>query len=162
MLSEQRRRFVAEYLVDKNATQAALRAGYSPKTAHAQGSFLLNNVEVSEAIAEGLQAQLDEVGITAARVMKEMATLATIDLRTFYDDKGNLKAMHELTPEQGAALAGVETLKRNVTSGDGEMDTVYKLKLWDKPRALEMLAKHFGLLIERMEHSGTVTYKWQD
>ena len=154
--------FVAQYLIDKNGTQAAIRAGYAPKAAQEQSSRLLSNAIVRQEIDKGLQAQVDEAGITALRVIKELATLGTIDLRSYYDAQGNLKPMHELTPEQGAAMAGVESLKRNVEAGDGVMDTVYKVKLWDKPRALELLAKHFGLLTERVEHSGSVTYKWQD
>lgn len=162
LISPKQRSFIAEYLVDKNGTQAAIRAGYSPKTANEQASRLLANVNISTLVAEGLAKQVHQTQITAERTLREIVTLATMDLRGFYDESGNLKPLHTLTPEQGAALAGVETLKRNITAGDGEMETVYKIKLWDKTRALEMLAKHFALLTERIEHSGEVTYKWQD
>ncbi len=160
-LSPKQASFVAQYLIDKNGTQAAIRAGYSPKTANEQAARLLAQVSIRQEIDMGLQAQVDEAGITAMRVIKELATLGTIDLRSYYDVSGNLKPMHELTPEQGAAMAGVESLKRNVEAGDGVMDTVYKVKLWDKPRALELLAKHFGLLTERVEHGGKIEISWK-
>jgi phage terminase small subunit len=147
-LTPKQERFIAEYLIDLNATQAAIRAGYSPKTAGQQGDRLLKNVQIASAITKGKSAQVERAELSAAMVLEELRRLATVDIRSYYDALGNLKPMSELTPEQGAALAGVETLKRNVTAGDGVMDTVYKIKLWDKTRALEMLAKHFALLTE--------------
>lgn len=149
--------FVREYLIDKNGRQAAIRAGYSAKTAESKASQLLRIVKVSRAVALGIEKQVAKAEITADRTLQEIVRLATVDLRGFYDESGNLKPLHTLTPEQGAALAGVETLKRNITAGDGEMETVYKIKLWDKTRALEMLAKHFALLVERVEHSGSIS-----
>jgi hypothetical protein len=69
----------------------------------------------------------------------------------------------ELGDDEAACLAAVEVTKKNLTAGDGEIDTVLKVKIWDKPRSLEMLAKHFALLTERIEHSGQIKgYKWQD
>ncbi len=93
--------------------------------------------------------------------MREISTLSTISIRDYYDADGNLIPVNQWTPEMGAACASIETMKRNVTAGDGQTDTVYKIKLWDKPRAMEMAAKHFGLLVERIEHSGAVTFGWK-
>jgi phage terminase small subunit len=154
--------FVSEYLIDKNATQAAIRAGYSAKTADVQGPRLLGNVSVSQAIAQGISKQLEANGITAERTLREIARLGFSDMRKFFADSGSLKAIHTLGDDEAACLASVEVTKKNLTAGDGEIDTVLKVKVWDKPRSLEMLAKHFALLTERIEHSGNVTYKWQD
>ena len=74
-LAPRRQRFVEEYLVDANATQAAIRAGYSPKTAHVQGSRLLTDVKVRTSIDEGL-ARLSE----RARVSAEWVTQKLLDL----------------------------------------------------------------------------------
>jgi phage terminase small subunit len=72
-LTPKQERFVAEYLVDLNATQAAVRAGYSRKTASSQGERLLRNVEVSKAIKAGQKKRVAKSEITAERVLTELA-----------------------------------------------------------------------------------------
>lgn len=69
-------RFVEEYLVDLNATQAAIRAGYSEKTAYSQGQRLLKHAEVSRALAEGSQQRSDEVGLTVDQILSGIADIA--------------------------------------------------------------------------------------
>jgi phage terminase small subunit len=71
-----------------------------------------------------------------------------LNVKTLFDERGNLKPITELTLEQAASIASVEVVKKNLAAGDGQMDTVLKIRLWDKPRALEMLAKHFALLTD--------------
>lgn len=155
-LTPKQARFVAEYLIDLNATQAAIRAGYSPKTANRIASNLLSKVDIAQAVAEGKARQLEAAGLSAVRVLEEYRRLAFIDLRTFFDEAGNMKAMGDLTAEQGSALAGLEVIIKNAEAGDGVTDRVHKFKVWDKTRALESLAKHFGLLTDRVDHSGEV------
>jgi hypothetical protein len=70
------RSFVAEFLVDLNATKAAIRAGYSAKSAHVHSARLLADARISAAIAEGQKRRLDKLGITAERVLSEIALLA--------------------------------------------------------------------------------------
>lgn len=152
-------RFVAEYLVDLNATQAAIRAGYSKKTAESQGHENLSKPEIAEAVKAGKAKQLDEAGLTAARVLEEYRRLALFDVRQFYDESGNIKPVKEWTADMGAAVAGVETLIKNAEAGDGVTDRVLKFRLWDKTRALESLAKHFGLLVDRLEHTGEIVIR---
>src|SRR6185436_13961228 len=91
------------------------------------------------------RAQLEKVGLTAERVLEECGRVACSDMREFFDAEDNLKPIHELTQAQGAVLAGWVTLKTRVRD-DGSSDTVYRIKFWDKVRALEILFKHFGLL----------------
>jgi hypothetical protein len=67
---------------------------------------------------------------------------------------GNVKPITELTEEEGAVLASLEVIVKNAEAGDGHTDTIHKFKLWDKTRALEALAKHFGLVTERLEVNG--------
>lgn len=145
--------FVAEYLIDLNATQAAIRAGYSAKVANRIGSRLLSKEDIKAAIAQGKGRQLERADLSAARVLEELRRIAFTDMRGFFDAAGNLKPITELTAEQGAALAGFEVIKKNATAGDGVVDTIHKFKAWDKIRALEALAKHFGLLVDRVEVS---------
>lgn len=104
---------------------------------------------------------LAQIGLTAERVLLEMARLAFVDARSFWDDTGNLKPFSELDADQGAALAGFEAIIKNAKAGDGITDEIHKIKMWDKPRALEMLAKHFGLLTDKVEHSGGIEIAWK-
>jgi len=153
-------RFVAEYLIDLNGTQAAIRAGYSPKTANEQASRLLAKANISAEVKARQAKQLETLDFDAARILQEIGRLALADRRSFYREDGTPKAMSELTAAQGAALADVEILVRNVEAGDGRSDMVHKFKLWDKPKALDMLAKHFGILTEKVEHSGGLSITW--
>lgn len=105
---------------------------------------------------------IEEAGLTAARVLEEYRRLAFMDLRTFFDEDGNLKPMQQLSAEQGSAMASIEVVIKNIAAGDGQTDRIHKFKLWDKTKALESLAKHFGLLVEKIEHSGGISVKWQD
>ena len=155
-LTPKQRRFVAEYLVDLNATEAAKRCGYSEKTARSQGSDLLTVPDIAKAVAAAQERQLNSIELTAARVLEELRRLAFSDTRAFFDEHGNLRPIHELTAEQGSQLAGIEVIKKNAEAGDGHIDTVHKIKLWDKTRSLEMLCKRFGLLTDRIEVTGAM------
>jgi len=97
------------------------------------------------------------VELSATRVLTELRRLAMSDIRQLFDEQGNLRPIHTLTADQAACIAAVEVVIKNAKAGDGVTDTIYKIKLWDKPRTLEMLAKHFGLMTERVEHSGGLT-----
>lgn len=152
-MTPKQERFVAEYLIDLNATRAAIAAGYSKKTAHSQGPRLLEDVEVARAVAEKTQQQLDRADLTAERVLEEMRRLSFSDIRALFDEHGNLRPIHELTAEQAACIGGFEVIKKNAEAGDGKIDTVHKVKVIDKTRTLEMLGKHFALLTERVHHT---------
>ena len=152
-LSPKQERFVAEYLVDLNATQACIRAGYSPKTADVQGPRLLGNVRIAQAISAGQSKRLAKLNISAERVLGEIASIAFSDIRRWFDAEGRLLPIHQLPDDVAAALGTVEVI-REKTIGQDTPIAVLKVKAWDKVRALDMLAKHFGLVKERLEHSG--------
>lgn len=151
-LSAKHARFVAEYLIDLNATAAYRRTyGAAVKDADVSGPRLLGNVGIAAAIAVGRARQLAENELTAARVLEELRRVAFANVRDYFDKQGDAKHPHELTAEQGAALAGFEVLIKNAKAGDGVTDTIHKFKLWDKVHSLELLAKHFALLVERVD-----------
>jgi phage terminase small subunit len=155
-LTDKQARFIAEYLVDLNAAAAARRAGYSAATADAIGWENLRKPEIAAAIAAGKAAQIADAGLTAARVLEELRRLAFVNVRDYFDGgTGEAKHPHQLTAEQGACLAGFEVLKRNLFIDDGHTDTIHKFKLWDKVKALELLAKHFALLVEQIDIKDT-------
>ena len=147
-MDDKRARFVSEYLIDRNATQAAIRAGYSPKTAKAQGSRLLTYADVRRKVGQETEKQLERKRLTADEVMEAIARVVRADVRDLFDDAGNLKPIKQLTAEQASLLAGLEIIKKNAEAGDGKIDTVHKVKLKDVSRYVEMAAKHFALLTD--------------
>lgn len=156
-LSAKHSRFVAEYLLDLNATQAAIRAGYSPKTAKVQGSRLLTNAAVGQAIGEALARRAARVEVKADDVLRELARIGLSDIRQAFDPSGRLRSIHELPDDIARAVASVDNEELWGDDGDGgraPTGTVRKLKLWSKPEALTTLAKHLGLLVERREVTG--------
>ena len=88
-LTGQQRRFVEEYPIDLNSTQAALRAGYSPTNAARAGCFLLKRPEIREAIQEGLDRRAQRVHITQDMVLREYARLAFFDPRKLFNEDGS-------------------------------------------------------------------------
>ena len=140
-------RFVAEYLIDLNATQAAIRAGYSAKTADVQGPRLLGNVGVRAAIATGKATQLDQADLSAARTLEELRRVAYGNIKSVFDEQGNLKPVHTLTDGEAAMISSVEVIIKNAEAGDGHTDRIHKIKCWDKVRALHDLCEHFELLV---------------
>jgi phage terminase small subunit len=155
-LSPKIKRFVAEYLIDLNATQAAIRAGYSPKTAKAQGSRLLTKADVQHAIGAGSGKRLITAEVSAERVLRELQRIAFSDLRTYFDGD-HLRQVSELDADEAAAIAGFEVIIKNVAAGDGQVDTIHKFKLCDKVKALEILEKYRQLFADIVRHEGKVT-----
>ena len=145
-LTPKQERFVQEYLMDVNATQAAIRAGYSKKTAQEQSSRLLsNNIMVSKAIAKGKQALAEKAGVMAKKVVAEMARIGFANMQDYLDlsDPENPTIdLSKITPEQASVIAETRVerrgLQRRVT-----------IRLHDKLNALVNLGKHLGLFNDR-------------
>lgn len=163
-LTVKQQRFIDEYLIDANATQAALRAGYSKKTAHSIGQENLKKPAIAEALAVAQQERAERTMTTGDRVAYELALHAFGVLGDFFDsDTGRLLEVHELPKEAQARLAATEIVRTKTTrSSDGEEstmqeDSVVKIKLWDKMAALNMLARINGLYKDKVEHSGEVS-----
>lgn len=144
-------RFVAEYLIDLNGAAAVRRAGYSHVRPDQQAYELLRKPEIAAAIAEGKARQMASADLSAVRVLEELRRLAFVNARDYWNTDGSAKHPLQLTAEQGACVAGFEVLIKNVAAGDGVQDTIHKFKLWNKPQALEMLAKHYELLVEHIK-----------
>ena len=155
-------KFIAGMIEHGEKRRAAVEAGYSEKTAHVQATALLKRPKVVEALKNHAIETIEQGKLTADMVLAEIRRLAFSDVRSIFDENGNLKPVHKLTADQAACIAGLEVVKKNVTSGDGKVDNVIKVKVWDKPKSLEMLAKHFALLTERIEHAGGIELRWKD
>ena len=154
-LTPQQESFVQHYLVDLNATKAAIAAGYSKRTAGVQGHALLKRPHIAQELSKRQSQQMARVGLTAEMVKERLRVLAFQDIRKFYDDEGNIKPVHDLDEDTAAYLREVEHIRKNVEGGDGHTDLVIKMKTIDPVKPLEMLAKHFGLLIEQVDANVT-------
>lgn len=152
-LNDRQLAFVREYLVDLNATQAAIRAGYSEKTAHSQGPRLLENVEIAEAIAAAQSERAERVALDADRVLLEIARVATSDLRRAFTADGGLRSPATWDDDTAAAISSVKVVTRRAPGGgeDAEVEYVTEVKLWDKNSALDKAGKHLGMFREQID-----------
>lgn len=155
-LTPKQRRFVNEYLIDLNGKQAAIRAGYAPKSAEVTASHLLSVAKVAEEIRRGAAKREQRTQITADTVLSEFLRIARVDIAEAFDEDGSLKPVHEIPEDIRRAIAGLEV--EELFEGRGEsresVGRLRKVKFWDKNRALESLAKHLGLLVDRVHHDG--------
>ena len=137
-MTDKQERFCEEYMIDLNATQAAIRAGYSPKTANEQGSQLLAKLSIQNRIAQLQAEQSRRTGVSADRVVRELAKIAFVNAADLIDPKpASLKS--DVSHDD---LAAVQSVKVKTFGEDGLEQEV---KLADKLRALDLLGKHLGM-----------------
>lgn len=133
-----------------SASEAYVAAGY--KESRSAASRLSTNVNVEARVAELVNKGAEKAEATVERVLKELSRIGFSDLRRAFDVNGRLLRPEEWDDDTAAAIASVEVVTRNI--GDGEVEHVHKIKVWDKNSALEKIAKHLGMFIERVEHAG--------
>lgn len=155
-LTPKQERFVAEYLVDLNATQAAVRAGYSEKTAYSQGQRLLKKVELQATIRAEMEKRSRRVEITQDRVLQEYARLAFFDPRKLFEKNGKPKEISQLDDDTAAALVGLDVAEEYTGAGEDRAFVGYtkKYRLANKLGALDSLGKHLGMFTPK-ESGGT-------
>src|SRR4051794_38057642 len=143
-LNDRQARFVAEYLVDLNATQAAIRAGYSPASARQVAGRVMTNDDIAAAIAEAQAARGRRTEVTADRVVLELARVAFGDPRrvmSWGPGGVRLRPSAELADEEAAIVAEVG---ETTTKEGGSL----RLKTVDKLGALRLLGQHLGMFGE--------------
>lgn len=163
-------RFVDEWLIDFNGTQAAIRAGYSPKTAAAAAARLLRNVNIQAEIARRQKDLQRRTEISQDRVVKELARIAfadasdyaCIETLTYENEDGTVSPVQIVSPkdtdtlsdDQRAAIAGIKQGANGI-----------EIKLHDKIKALELLGRHIGMFNDKLSLSGTdggpLTFRWE-
>lgn len=148
-LTEKQKRFAEEYLVDLNATQAAIRAGYSPDTANEQGSRLLANVNIKSTVDKMIAERSRRTGINADRVIREIAKIAFVNAGEVVDLDTAL-LMDKISDDDMAAIQSVKV------KTFGEDGVEREVKLADKLKALELLGKHLGLFKDKLEVDGSI------
>jgi phage terminase small subunit len=160
-LTRRQRNFVAAYLDDPalNQEKAYIAAGYSPKGASVGASRLMRHPAVAPAIDVERAKRIEALGLNPARILEELRRIALCDYRELFDAKGNLRPITDWTPELGSCVTSIEVVKRNLHPNDGQTDLIHRVRLADKVKALEALSKHFGLLIDRHDHTGTIVFE---
>ena len=159
-LTAKQEAFVNEYLIDLNATQAAIRAGYSEHTANEIGSQNLAKVSIQEAIQVLMDERRKRTVVTQDMVVKELARIAFLDIRNAYNDDGELLAIPDMPEDVARAVGGMD-IRKVKTWGKGddearEEEWAHNIKLIDKKGALELLGRHLKMYTDKVEQTGTL------
>lgn len=144
--------FVAEYLKDLNATQAAIRAGYSQKTAEVQAHHLLRNPKIAAAVKQAMEKRGTRCQISQDRVLEEYARLAFFDVRRLFDADGKPIPITQLDDDTARVIVGLDVA--TIWNKDAGLSEVLKYKLADKKGALDSVARHLGMFIDKTQLSG--------
>ncbi len=161
-LTPKQKRFVAEYLIDLNATAAYQRAGYkaSEEGARRNSHRLLTNADIQQAIQAGQSKVIAKSELKAIDVINELRLLAFSDLGQildFTDTDPKLKPVNQIPEAARRVLASMKVKRHLEGSGDdARMVEVVEFKLWDKLSALDKLARHLGILVEKIDITATV------
>ncbi|WP_195320766.1 terminase small subunit [[Clostridium] symbiosum] len=151
-MTKKQKRFIEEYLIDLNATQAAIRAGYSPDSSADIGSENLRKPDIRARIDKAMAERSKRTGVSADRVVLELAKIAFVNAIDVIDPK-TATVRPDAAPEDTAVIQSVKVKKSY--SETGEM-TEREVKMADKLKALELLGKHLGMFKDKMEISGSL------
>lgn len=152
-LTKKQKLFIDEYLIDLNATQAAIRAGYSPDTAQQIGSENLSKPVIRARIDKAIAERSKRTGVNADRVVMELAKIAFVNAEDVIDmDTATVK--EGALPEDTAAIQSVK-LK---TFGEDGLER--EIKMADKLKALELLGKHLGMFTDKVNVAGEIPVKF--
>lgn len=146
-MTQKQKRFIEEYLIDLNATQAAIRAGYSPDTAQQTGSENLSKPVIRAQIDRAMAERSKRTGVNAERVIQELAKIAFVNAAEVIDPK-TATVKEDALPEDTAAIQSVKVK----TFGEDGLER--EIKMADKLKALELLGKHLGMFKDKIELSG--------
>ena len=148
-MTKKQKRFVEEYLIDLNATQAAIRAGYSPDTAHQMGSENLKKPVIKAAIDKEMAERSRRTGVNADRVIIELAKIAFVNAMDVIDQK-TATVREDASADDTAAIQSVKV------KSFGEDGLEREIKMADKLKALELLGKHLGMFQDKLRISGSL------
>jgi phage terminase small subunit len=157
-LTPRQKIFIKQYLLDLNATKAAIAAGYSKRSAYSTGQRLLKNAEVRSKIDECITKRAEKLDISAEKVLAELAKLGFSNMRDYVKPTGDGHFdldLEKATLEHWAAVQEI-TVDTTGGTGDGERRQVLRtrFKLGDKRGSLELLGKHLKLFTDKVEQTG--------
>jgi len=147
-LTGKRGQFPPEYLKDLNATKAAIRSGFSKKTAYSAGHRLLKDVEIADEIQRLMDLRAENTKITQEMVVNELAKIGFSDVRKLVGKDGEMIPVDKWDDETAGAVSSLEV------KSAGDNHSVHKLKLWDKQSALVNIGKHLGMFSDKVEIGG--------
>ena len=151
-LTKKQKRFVEEYLVDLNATQAAIRAGYSTQTAYSIGDENLKKPEIKNVIEKALAERSRRTGVNADRVILELAKIAFVN-PTDVINMDEVTVRGEANREDTAAISSVKV--KRIPTEDGDI-VEREVRTYDKIKALELLGKHLGMFTDKFKVEGAI------
>ena len=151
-LTLKQQRFVEEYLIDLNATQASIRAGYSTDTAGAIGFENLKKPQIRARIDTAMAELSKRTGVNQERVIRELAKVAFVNPTDVIDFE-SAKLLDTATSDDTAAIASVKV--KTIPTADG-MGVEREIRVADKLKALELLGKHFGMFTDNINLRGDV------
>ena len=171
-ITNKQRRFVEEYLRDFNATQAAIRCGYSPKTARAQGSRLFTNVDISKAIKEAVEMPPDEVKARLADIARgDIADLMEIttsgfEFKLLLEDESGERIVNPKTKLIKKIKQKVTTILSKNESGEDREIVETEIELYSAHEALRDIGKLHKMFVDRQEitgkDGGAIIIDWDD
>lgn len=146
--SVRRIQFIKEYIIDFDGQAAAVRAGYKPKHARIVASQLLSIPWIKEEMQEQLEAREKRSLITADRILRELYELSIVDVNNAYNENGSLKDIHDIPKNIRRSISSIETFEEYQGKGNERelIGYIKKIKLWNKNKALEDLARHLKLI----------------
>jgi len=164
-LTPKQERFVKEYIIDLNATQAAIRAKYSKKTANEQASRLLAKVSIQKAIQREKKKREKRTEITQDKVLKELGLIGFSDPADVLEiEEGGLiiaKKFDDMPKDKRRVLKGVKEDRVIRETPDGKQMVVHdkiRYEFWDKIKALELLGRHLAMFTDNVKHSGEIKH----
>ena len=159
-LTDKQEMFCREYLIDLNATQAAIRAGYSEKTANRTASENLSKPDIQSRIAELKEQRNDLVGINATYVLNRLVEIDQMDVIDILNDDGSLKPIREWPKIWRTTLSGFDLSSTIMNMNEDSIETILKKIKWpDKVKNLELIGKHVDVnaFKERLDVNVNVT-----
>lgn len=152
-LTDKQKRFCEEYLIDLNATQAAIRAGYranKKSTYEVIGHQLLQKTSVSEEITKAMAERSKRTGINQDRVIMELARIALLDPQNVINTK-DASVLQGATKDDTACI---QSIKVKIMEGEKGTTTEREVRFYDKIKAAELLGRHLGMFKDKLEVSG--------
>jgi phage terminase small subunit len=156
-LTPKQKLFVKEYLIDFNATKAAIRAGYSKKTAHSIGSENLTKPEILLCLQNEVSAKIEKIDDLSDSIIKELKKIAFSDIKDFLSFNENGVSFHDSDDVDGTVISEVSSTE-TITGKDNDKRVQLKMKLHDKLKALELLGRYKMLFTDKQVNA-TMTFE---
>jgi len=157
-LTDKQEMFCREYLIDLNATQAAIRAGYSDNTARKIGSENLTKPDIAQRIIDLKSSRNERVEVNADYVLRRLVEIDEMDVIDILKDDGGLKMVHEWPKVWRTTLSGLDILTTVTNFDETTMENILKKIKWpDKVKNLELLGKHISVnaFKENIDHKSS-------